>query len=274
MDSPPAPLAAGDASLDLDGMSFGTQPPVSPLPVPDIDAPSPDETVLAEDLFSDGLDLGPNLGDSLDSPSSPQLPPSQGLDTAFGGDDFDGSPASDSIVPENANDYDVSASDLKVDPLGESGSWSAGIPAGVQTGPEPISNPLSVSSEPAPALGSAETDSPDHLAETAGGDSGSAAVSPALETNRTVGIATPSLAPPPVESSSPETSSDLTPVMRDRIHDTLEKVAWESFSDLSEEIVRQLMQRVEQVVWEVIPQMAETLIRDEIRRMKAEEGEE
>jgi len=66
-------------------------------------------------------------------------------------------------------------------------------------------------------------------------------------------------------------ASDLSPDMRDRIHDTLEKVAWEAFADLSDDVVRQLMQRVEQIAWEVIPQMAETLIQEEIRRMKGEE---
>ena len=81
--------------------------------------------------------------------------------------------------------------------------------------------------------------------------------------------------PAPAATASPAGSRpDLTPVMRDRIHDTLEKVAWEAFADLSDDIVRQLMERVEQIAWEVIPQMAETLIQDEIRRMKGEEGEE
>jgi hypothetical protein len=59
--------------------------------------------------------------------------------------------------------------------------------------------------------------------------------------------------------------------MRQRIHDTLEKVAWEAFSDLSDTIVRQVLERFEAVAWEVIPQMAEALVREEIRRMKGEE---
>jgi len=59
--------------------------------------------------------------------------------------------------------------------------------------------------------------------------------------------------------------------MRQRIHDTLEKVAWEAFSDLSDTIVRQVLERFEAIAWEVIPQMAEVLVREEIRRMKGEE---
>jgi len=65
--------------------------------------------------------------------------------------------------------------------------------------------------------------------------------------------------------------ADLSPLMEQRIHETLEKVAWEAFADLSESIVKQVMGRVEQIAWEVIPQMAETLVREEIRRMKGED---
>jgi CheY-like chemotaxis protein len=77
--------------------------------------------------------------------------------------------------------------------------------------------------------------------------------------------------PAPSSSASRSTPPDLSPVMRQRIHDTLEKVAWEAFSDLSDTIVRQVLERVEAVAWEVIPHMAEALVREEIRRMKGEE---
>ncbi len=63
---------------------------------------------------------------------------------------------------------------------------------------------------------------------------------------------------------------DLSPMVEQRIHETLEKVAWEAFSDLSESIVKQVIGRVEKIAWEVIPQMAETLVREEIRKMKGE----
>jgi CheY-like chemotaxis protein len=64
---------------------------------------------------------------------------------------------------------------------------------------------------------------------------------------------------------------DLSPVMREQIHEVLEKVAWEAFADVSDSIVRQVLQRVESVVWEVVPQMAEALIQEEIRRMKGDD---
>jgi hypothetical protein len=62
----------------------------------------------------------------------------------------------------------------------------------------------------------------------------------------------------------------IEPELRQQLHDTLEKIAWESFGDLTEAIVRQSVERVEAIAWEVIPRMAETLIQEEIRRMKAE----
>lgn len=64
------------------------------------------------------------------------------------------------------------------------------------------------------------------------------------------------------------TGPDITPVMRDRIHDTLERVAWEALADLNETLVKQVLERVEAIAWEVIPQMAEVLVKEEIRRMK------
>lgn len=64
---------------------------------------------------------------------------------------------------------------------------------------------------------------------------------------------------------------DLSPMMEQRIQETLEKVAWEAFSDLSESIVKQVMTRVEKIAWEVVPEMAETLVREEIRKMKGEQ---
>ena len=74
-----------------------------------------------------------------------------------------------------------------------------------------------------------------------------------------------------VSDARAEGGPDLSPVLRDRIHETLEKVAWEAFADLSDTIVRQVLERVESVAWEIIPQMAEALIEEEIRRMKGKD---
>ena len=86
-------------------------------------------------------------------------------------------------------------------------------------------------------------------------------------------------APPPIPSepvAQPAASlnaavlAEIAPRLREQLHDTLEKIAWESFSDVTEKIVRQALEKVEAIAWEVIPHLAETLVRDEIRRMKGE----
>jgi hypothetical protein len=64
--------------------------------------------------------------------------------------------------------------------------------------------------------------------------------------------------------------SEIAPTLRAEIHDTLEKVAWESFGDVTEKIIAEAVDRVEKIAWEVIPQLAETLIKEEIRRIKGE----
>jgi hypothetical protein len=87
--------------------------------------------------------------------------------------------------------------------------------------------------------------------------------------------APPLLAPPPVpERAGADVavpSGAHIEVMRQEIHQHLEKVAWEAFGDLSERIVRETVARIEAVAWEVIPQMAETLIREEIRKLQDDE---
>jgi CheY-like chemotaxis protein len=78
--------------------------------------------------------------------------------------------------------------------------------------------------------------------------------------------------PEPVPAPAPAGASgpDLTPVMRERVHEAMEKIAWEAFADLPDQIVRQALARIEAIAWEVIPQMAEAMIQEEIRRMKGE----
>ncbi len=83
-----------------------------------------------------------------------------------------------------------------------------------------------------------------------------------------VSIAVAAVLPEP--PAAPPPAVDLSPVLRERLHDTLEKIAWEAFADVSDTIVRQALERIERIAWEVIPQMAEQLVREEIRRMKGE----
>ncbi len=91
----------------------------------------------------------------------------------------------------------------------------------------------------------------------------------------------PQAAPPPAEPArsfgdepavyADSLLSEIAPTLRAEIHDTLEKIAWESFGDVAEKIVTAAVDRVEKIAWEVIPQLAETLIKEEIRRLKGED---
>ncbi len=87
---------------------------------------------------------------------------------------------------------------------------------------------------------------------------------------RRSGASAPTAAQAAAPSSAQSVLDAIAPQLRAQIHDTLEKIAWESFSAVTEQIVRQALERVETIAWEVIPQMAETLVREEIRRMKGE----
>jgi CheY-like chemotaxis protein len=85
--------------------------------------------------------------------------------------------------------------------------------------------------------------------------------------------AAPAAAPVQAAAAAPAAPSiaELTGGMRDQVHATVEKIAWEALGDVSERIVREAVTRIEQVAWDVIPRLAETLIREEIRKLKGEE---
>ena len=78
-------------------------------------------------------------------------------------------------------------------------------------------------------------------------------------------------APAPVAAALRGAAPELSGAMREQVHATIEKIAWEALGDVSERIVREAVARIEQVAWEVIPRLAETLIREEIRKLKGEE---
>ena len=62
----------------------------------------------------------------------------------------------------------------------------------------------------------------------------------------------------------------IAPRLREELHTTLEKIAWESFGDVTDKIVRMAVDRIEKIAWEVIPTLAESLVREEIQRMKGD----
>jgi CheY-like chemotaxis protein len=322
--SPPAidaaPVDAGE-SLDLDDLSFGDQSTTPPVTM---SSPA-DETVLAGDLFShpstpmepafmapppieqpieQPVAAAPIAPEALTPPDlattsprddaaletnfeSPAMPASNGLDLNFPEADISAPNIPDSIVLENADAYDVSTSDLRIDPMnpavgvsgiGSDPSLPEATPAMIDEleetpGALPVLGSKLPGEEPldtAPSEFEPFDAQPPYAEPSAAEPMFEAEpwapmvdLEPSIETLET-------LDPIPTLENLGGGLPDLSPMMRDRIHDTLEKVAWEAFSDLSESIVKQVLEHVEQVAWEVIPQMAETLIQEEIRRMKDE----
>jgi hypothetical protein len=80
------------------------------------------------------------------------------------------------------------------------------------------------------------------------------------------------LAAAPAESISADAVNriveEVTPALREELHQTLERVAWESFGAVTEQLVAQAVERIETIAWEVVPKLAETLIQEEIRKLK------
>jgi len=75
---------------------------------------------------------------------------------------------------------------------------------------------------------------------------------------------------PSAAAAAAAAPAELSGAMRDQVHTTIEKIAWEALGDVSERIVKEAVARIEQVAWDVIPRLAETLIREEIRKLKGE----
>jgi CheY-like chemotaxis protein len=215
--------------------------------------------------------LEPSLGDSLD----PLSPARDGLDFDF---------ETPSPVPGDDSAVRVDSADLAeatvLDPAGASGFDVSSSDLGTAMPPPPSEPP-----SPAPAAAPAEDPWPAKLpswAEPAATPQPPHRVEPPVAPEPPAAATpTPVPQPPPRVSSAPAGEpaaeaalSAIAPALREQLHDTLEKIAWESFSDVTEKIVRQAVEKVEAIAWEVIPQLAETLVREEIRRMKSESGDE
>jgi len=94
------------------------------------------------------------------------------------------------------------------------------------------------------------------------------------------GFAEPETLEPEPERSAPDLAvgevdaeamlRQIAPQLRDQLHETLERAAWEAFGQVTEKIVAQTVEKLETIAWEVVPKLAETLIQEEIRKLKGE----
>ena len=204
---------------------------------------SPDELDFAFDVSEQipAGDLADSLGESFSSLTD--ISESQILS----GPPSDPSPVSDSVATDTILDdslaagYDVSSSDLATAP---------------PTHERPVMSESAAGTDDSIAIG-LQAGRQQPIVDAA------AMTPPPVADDFELGVATPT-------STGGDRVADLSPLVEQRIQETLEKVAWEAFSDLSESIVKQVIGRIEQIAWEVIPQMAETLVREEIRKMKGE----
>jgi CheY-like chemotaxis protein len=255
----------GDAAADFLG----------PDPAPSTGSASPEELMGAT---SEGL-----------APPAPSDPLSGNTtQTGFTGQEFDfeSTGSSDPLFQDESNlaeatlldpaaaaDFDVSSSDLG-DPLAaapptvpqETPAWQPEAPAAGHPSIDDLSDDLT-QLDPDALLGEPLTAS-------------AAPAEPApieLEPGAAMPTAEPTVLATDLGATAPDPATatanllaDIEPQVRKQLHDTLEKVAWDSFSDVTDKIVREAIKKVEAVAWEVIPQLAEQLVREEIQRMKGE----
>jgi CheY-like chemotaxis protein len=209
---------------------------------------------------------------------TPALEESERFDFEFGaGEERDSGAMPNAAVldPIAASDYDVSSSDLR---------------AAISPGATRL-----IEQEPATPLARIADDPVMDLLE---GDlteaEASLASDPAEDTYDRVPQtppAPPARVPapptPPARSVAPRPLSErdesalagdvvarVAPALREQLHDTLEKMAWEAFGSVAESIVEQAVERLEKVAWEVVPRLAETLILEEIRKLKGGDSED
>jgi len=280
---------------------FGPEPELPDVPAPALEAEDPAlaGTAGGPEERSDGEDSSPRALPPADRDVLPETPD----DDDFG---FDQAPSlqaalaapvpagffeqeddeADAVLdPGRAEGYDLDL-DADDDPLAAARGEAAAPELSAPTRPEPIApEPFAwpaeeaaagatpaLPAEPPPGAEPASFASDDPFAETSDPLSTSAVGRAGAAAGTSVPVSTPT--PTPAGAAEPGGPvPDLGPMLRERIHETLEKVAWEAFSDLSDTIVRQVVERVETVAWEVIPQLAETLIREEIRKLKDEAEE-
>jgi CheY-like chemotaxis protein len=186
----------------------------------------------------------PSPSPDLASPAAPLGSPDPGAP-----DSLDAAWPAEATSDDSEPLFGSAPAGLVADPIAADTGSGANMPAGSPPLEAPLGTP-----QPVPTADQGVTELPVTRIDTPSGGNSPGTVQTASED------------PAPIGGKP-----DLSPMLRDRVHDTLEKVAWEAFSDLSETVVRQILQRIEEIAWEVIPQMTEAMVREEIRRMKDED---
>jgi CheY-like chemotaxis protein len=284
---PPAPRAP----VNLDDTDL---PPLPPMAEPALSGAAAD--FLAPDEVAAPIEA-PATAEGADAITQPNAPvyssPDASLDSSQGdsldplspvGDGLDFDFETTSPAPGDDSAVRVDSADLAeatvLDPAGASGFDVSSSDLGTAFPPLPSEPP-----SPPPAAAPAENPWPEELTPLAEPvatppppprmEPPAVPLSPASAEPASAPTPAPWVASAPAGEPAAEAAlSAIAPALREQLHDTLEKIAWESFSDVTEKIVRQAVEKLEAIAWEVIPQLAETLVREEIRRMKGESGDE
>lgn len=260
--------------------------PQSPRQTPEIE-PAPQLDPSATTLDPAMLEGIPSASKS--SANAPPPPAGEGYDFDFGGEGSDAASvdiAQATIMdPDLASNFAVSSSDLdSTSPAAEADTTpppladdvmiaepiddavDPGVPADspgseglVQAAPEPV-GAAPDPSEMNPAPGTPDWATPmDEDAPPIENTPAAAAITSA-----------PAAAPPGTvaELSVESLVAQVSPTLGTELHQTLEKIAWESIGPVTEKIVSEMIERIETVAWEVVPKLAETLIQEEIRKLK------
>ena len=278
LDAPPPAAAAATQVIEA------AVPSVSPDGPPSISGLS-DDSGLHNDPVMDLLSP-----DAVD-PNEATLDPARanGEASATPAPELEASPAADPILPgaegtpvddlesqtkPELPDLDqVSAMVPDVPPMPEPALAEASAPEPAPA--EPMMAEPAMLADPEPAAPHMEPETPADL-EVEPVEPTHAPVSepdwdaiPPLDTSR-------SMVPEPAAAEAPASASldletvmeQVGPALRAQIHETLERIAWESFGQVTEKLVEQSLERVEKIAWEVVPKLAETLIQEEIRKLK------
>jgi CheY-like chemotaxis protein len=264
--APSQPASPADEAFDFE---FQTEPPAPP-PVPESPPPPPmaAEPAEPEDLAQATI-LDPKLGSSFAVSSSD-------LDSTFSP-----MPAPPAEAPEESEalaDRPLPAApmpEMDVEPLS---SDLLGVEPVVESaGEEPLASTVHETEDAAgaapaefleaePADIAAPSSEPVPMAPIPGSGPPAPEPLPATEPAAPVAVAASPNAVPSVD----KLTEQIAPALRVELHETLEKIAWESFGQMTDRIVQEVIQRVETVAWDVVPKLAEALIQEEIRKLKGE----
>ena len=269
---PPSPSEAPAPPDEAFDFEFQTAPP-EPPPVETAEPPPVQtaEPAGPEDLAQATI-LDPKLGSGfavsssdLDSTFSP-MPPPPPADAPAPGEAPAPPPLPAAATPEPEAEP-LSSDLLGVGPVVEAGEEPL---ASTVDGPEDA-----MGAEPAEFLDAEPAEAPSPQAEPVPMAPLPGSFEPPTPppTPEPVGVAESAAPPATFEPTEAAPSLDrlteqIAPALRVELHETLEKIAWESFGQMTDRIVQEVIQRVESVAWDVVPKLAEALIQEEIRKLK------